>query len=542
MKKNDIISITVTGMSSKGEGIGKADAFPFFVKDTAVGDEVQVRILKLKKNYGYARLEKIIKPSDERTDPLCPLSKKCGGCQLQHISHGAQLKYKEKKVEDALAKIGGFDRSLIEKTKEPVEGADEGGEFRYRNKMEIPVSKDKEGGIIFGFYAGRTHDIIPMKECYLGKENVKKILGKIKEHMEENNIAPYDEKTLKGTVRHVQVREGENTGEVMVCLVINGDKIPHEEEFVKKLTQADGRIKTVLLNINKKKTNVILGSKERILYGDGYISERMGDLSFRISSRSFFQVNTKQAEKIYKKAVEFAALEGTENVYDLYCGTGTISLFFAGGCKKVRGVEVVSSAVADAKKNVLVNGVQNVEFVEGKAEDMDLSKADVVILDPPRKGADGKLLGALLKENPKKIVYVSCDPATLARDLRVLCEGGYELKKWKAFDQFAQTVHVETVVLLGWKGEKQDYMYFDYEADHHIPRDGKASYREIKEWILKEYGLKVSSLYIAQIKSKCGMDKRENYNLSKEDGKKAPECPKEKEDAIMAAFKHFGMI
>ena len=543
-RKNDIVTLEIVDCGTDGEGIGKADGFTVFVKDAVIGDTVTAKIMKAKKNYGYGRLMEILKPSPYRVEPVCPSARQCGGCQLQAVSYEEQKVFKEKKLRGHLERIGGF-RDL---PMEPMIGMDE--PYHYRNKAQFPVGRNKEGRIITGFYAGRTHAIIENRDCALGIPQNKEILDVVIAHMEKYGIAPYDEMTGKGLVRHIFVRYGFFTGELMVCLIINGQDLPHQKELIEKLREIPG-MTSISLNINKKRSNVILGDKVKTIWGQEYITDKIGDISYEISPLSFFQVNPKQTWKLYSKALEYADLHGEETVWDLYCGIGTISLFLAQQAKFVRGVEIVPAAIDDAKRNAQINNIENVEFFVGKAEEVlprEYEKngvyADVIVVDPPRKGCDEMLLKTILKMQPKRVVYVSCDSATLARDLRFLCDNGYELKKVCGVDQFPQTVHVETVVLLS-KGEvdsKKIRVEFSLEdMDMSEFQDG-ATYTQIKDYVLEHSGLKVSNLYISQIKRKCGIGVGKNYNLPKSEDSRQPQCPPEKEKAIREAFKYFGMI
>lgn len=542
-RKNDIVTLEIVDCGTDGEGIGKADGFTVFVKDAVIGDTVTAKIMKAKKNYGYGRLMEILKPSPYRVDPICPSARQCGGCQLQAVSYEEQKAFKEKKLRGHLERIGGFKELPME----PLIGMDE--PYHYRNKAQFPVGRNKEGRIVTGFYAGRTHAIIENRDCALGLPQNKEVLDRVIAHMEKYNIAPYDEMTGKGLVRHIFVRYGFFTGELMVCLIINGQDLPHQKEMVEKLGEIPG-MTSISLNINKKRNNVILGDKVKTIWGKEYITDKIGDISYEISPLSFFQVNPHQTWKLYSKALEYADLHGEETVWDLYCGIGTISLFLAQKAKFVRGVEIVSAAIEDARRNARLNKIDNVEFFVGKAEEVlprEYEKngvyADVIVVDPPRKGCDEMLLKTILKMQPKRVVYVSCDSATLARDLRFLCDNGYELKKVCGVDQFPQTVHVETVVLLSQQ-KPDDTIEIDLDLDEldATSAELKATYQEIKDYVLKEFGLKVSSLYISQVKRKCGIEVGENYNLPKSENARVPQCPKEKEDAIKAALKYFAMI
>ena len=543
-RKNDLVTLEIEDCGIDGEGIGKADGFTVFVKDAVIGDTVTAKIIKAKKNYGYGRLMEVLKPSPYRVEPKCEFARQCGGCQLQALSYDQQLVFKTNKVKGHLERIGGFTDIPME----PIIGMDE--LFHYRNKAQFPVGRNKEGKIVTGFYAGRTHNIIENRDCALGVAENKEVLDRVIAHMEKYGIEPYNEATGKGLVRHVLIRYGYFTKEVMVCLILNGNKLPKEEQLVKSLCEIPG-MTSITINVNKKHSNVILGEEIRLLWGQEYITDRIGDISYQISPLSFYQVNPMQTQKLYAKALEYADLHGEETVWDLYCGIGTISLFLAQKAKFVRGVEIVPAAIENAKENAKLNGLENTEFFVGKAEEVlprEYKKngvyADVIVVDPPRKGCDETLLETMVEMNPERIVYVSCDSATLARDLKYLCERGYELRKVCPVDQFGMTVHVETVVLLS-KGEvdsKKIRVEFSLEdMDMSEFQDG-ATYPQIKEYVLEHTGLKVSNLYISQIKRKCGIGVGKNYNLPKSEDSRQPQCPQEKEKAIREAFKYFGMI
>ena len=459
LNKNDTTQITITDMGIDGEGIGKVDGYTLFVKDAVIGDVAQVKVMKAKKQYGYARLMDLIKPSEDRVTPACAYARQCGGCQIQALSYEKQLEFKEKKVFGNLVRLGGFDKALIRDTMMPIGGMEV--PYHYRNKAQYPVGTDKEGKLIAGFYAGRTHAIVANTDCKLGDPGNKEILELVLQFMNEYKIKPYDENTGKGLVRHVLIRKGFTTGEWMVCVIINGKKLPHSEKLVEKLAEIPG-MTSISININEERTNVILGRECVTLWGQAYITDYIGNVKYQISPLSFYQVNPKQTEVLYGQALEFAGLSGNETVWDVYCGIGTISLFLAQKAKKVYGVEIVPQAIADAKQNAKLNGFENAEFYVGKAEEVlpeyyasyakehpgEHAHADVIVVDPPRKGCEESVLQTMIDMEPERIVYVSCDSATLARDLKILCAGGYELKKWRAVDMFPHTTHVETVVLL----------------------------------------------------------------------------------------------
>lgn len=461
-KKNDVLEIEITDQGTTGEGIGKVSGYTLFVKDTVIGDVAKVKVMKAKKKYAFARLVEIVKPSKYRVEPLCPVAKSCGGCQLQAMNYQQQLKFKQEKVFNNIRRIGGVEdfvmKPIMGMEELCVKGHEENGPFHYRNKAQFPVGRDKEGRIISGFYAGRTHSIISVNDCLLGTGVNKTVMDIIKMYMTLEGVKPYDEVTHKGVVRHVLIREGKHTGQVMVCIIINGDKLPQVDRLVEQLLKVSG-MTDISLNINKEKNNVILGDKIIKLYGPGYIEDYIGDVKFRISPLSFFQVNPVQTEKLYSKAMEYAKLTGSETVWDLYCGIGSISLFLAKNARKVIGVEIVEPAVEDAKVNARINNIENVDFISGAAEDVvpeyfqkhkgePECNPDVIVVDPPRKGCDEKLLNTMVLMAPKRIVYVSCDSATLARDIKWLSDKGYKLVEATPCDMFGQSVHVETVALL----------------------------------------------------------------------------------------------
>ena len=484
-QKNDIVTVTIEDIGNDGEGIGKAEGYTLFVKDAVIGDTVEARITKCKKNYGYARVEKVVTPSSFRVEPKCRFHRQCGGCQIQAMSYDRQLIYKQDKVRGNLIRIGGFASELVDAVTEPIVGMEE--PWHYRNKAQYPVGYDKNGNLVTGFYAGRTHDIIASTDCALGAPENQVILEAVLDHMRENHVTAYREAEGTGLVRHVLIRTGFQSGEIMVCIVINGRKLPAEERLVERLTglrfsYGEGRMTSISVSVNTEKTNVIMGKEIRVLWGQDRIHDTLGGISFAISPLSFYQVNPVQTEKLYALALDYAGLTGKETVWDLYCGIGTISLFMAKKAKQVYGVEVVPEAIADAGENARDNGISNVQFFVGKAEevlpafyegklntdgvsgegngkeigltDEQMRHPDVIVVDPPRKGCDEKCLETMLAMKPDRIVYVSCDSATLARDVKVLCEGGYELKRVRAVDQFGHSVHVEVVIMMQLVGKR----------------------------------------------------------------------------------------
>ncbi|MBE6017532.1 MAG: 23S rRNA (uracil(1939)-C(5))-methyltransferase RlmD [Lachnospiraceae bacterium] len=457
MKKNDLIELKITDMGVNGEGIGRYEGYAFFVKNAVIGDEVRAVITKMNKGYGFAKALEILRPSSERVVPPCPVALSCGGCQIMQLDYKAQLKYKENKVRENLERIGGIANPPVR----PILGMEGQCPLHFRNKVQFPVGRGKDGKAVTGFYAGRTHYIIETENCPVSQPPADELLSAIRQFLDENGLEPYDSQSGNGLIRHVLIRKGTATGQIMVCLVINGEGLPGStsKKLVSTLTEAFPAIKSICLNINKENTNVILGGRTVCLYGSEYIEDRIGDLTFRVSALSFFQVNGVQTPRLYEKALEYADLHGDETVWDLYCGTGTISLFLARKAKIVYGVEIIQAAIDNANENAQINGIDNAVFYCGKSEEIfpehyraarekgETEIPDVVVLDPPRKGCDPELLEAILDTEPEKIVYVSCDSATLARDIKILSQK-YRLAEATPVDMFPHTVHVETVCCL----------------------------------------------------------------------------------------------
>lgn len=465
--KNDSFLIEIEDMTSEGEGIGRVNGYALFVKDAVIKDVVRVKVIKTKKNYGYARVEEIVTASPYRVELRCHIARQCGGCQLQQLSYEQQLQYKKERIKSCLIRIGKFDEIIeIETLDEKYEisenaiymesmiGMEE--PFYYRNKAQFPVGKDKEGNLVIGFYAGRTHSIIDTTHCCIQHPINELILNKVRKFLTDNQIEPYNEEKNSGLIRHILTRVGYKTGEIMVCLIINGTSLPMDEQLIDSLKEIEG-MTSISLNFNCEKTNVILGKDGKTIWGRDTITDYIGSVGFQISPLSFYQVNPVQTRKLYETALAYADLKGNEVVWDLYCGIGTISLFLAQKARQVYGVEIIPKAIEDAKRNAEFNGIQNAEFFVGAAEEVLPQKyaesngqmaADVIVVDPPRKGCDTVLLDTIVKMLPKKVVYVSCNPATLARDLRYLCDRGYQVERVRGCDMFGQTHHVETVVLL----------------------------------------------------------------------------------------------
>ncbi len=462
ISKNQEYELVIEDMTQNGEGVGRIDGYALFVKDTVIGDRTRAKVTKANKNYGYGRMTALLEPSADRVEPPCPSASACGGCTLMAMSYEKQLEFKRELIRSKLTRIGGLTDIEIP----PVIGMD--NPYRYRNKAQFPVGTDRSGNIVMGFYAGRTHFIIPCDDCLIGDSVNSAILAQIKSHMLKYHIRPYDEGSHTGLLRHILIRVGFATGEVMVCLVINGDTVPGKGELISSLQSMvlpdNRKIASVMLNINRERTNVILGTECRLLWGEPFIEDRIGGIRYRISPLSFYQVNPAQTKILYELTLEYAGLTGRETVWDLYCGIGTISLFLAQRARRVYGVEIIPQAVEDARRNAALNGIGNAEFFAGKAEEIlpdfyaketertgQPASADVIVVDPPRKGCAETLLATIVKMAPSRVVYVSCDPATLARDLKYLTDGGYEVKRVQGVDQFGMTGHVETVVMLSNK-------------------------------------------------------------------------------------------
>ena len=545
--KNEVYTVQITDMLSSGEGVAKIDGFAVFVPDTLVAETVKIKIVKVKKSYAYAKAVEILQTAENRIEPVCPVSEKCGGCSLLHMDYQSQLCLKRNIVVNALKRIGGLDNVCVE----PVIGmkTDDGVPCRYRNKMVFPVGKDKSGNTVMGFYRPRSHDIVETDDCYLGNKTDIELSKTVVEYMKIKNIKPYSEQTHSGIVRRVFIRHSKKTKEIMVVVSCNARKLPDADLLVDMLKKTSDNVSCVILNVNTDKNNLVLGDKNIVLWGDSVLHDSLCGVDFKISANSFYQVNPVQTEILYQTAVNYAGLDKNKTVVDLYCGIGTISLCMADKCKKVFGIEIVEDAVINAKSNAELNGIENAEFYAGAVEKVlpELLKGidcvDVVVLDPPRKGSDETTLTAIVNVNPERIVYVSCDPSTLARDVKFLTERGYDVDKVQPVDMFPNTPHVETVVLLSQR-KPDDRVRVKIDLDDYdlTKSESKATYDEIKEYVFKHSDLKVSSLNIAQVKQKYGIIERENYNKAKSADAKQPQCTKDKEKAIVDALRHFKMI
>ena len=541
--KNKIYRCQIVDYTADGIGLAKVDGRAVFVPRTAVGDQCDVRITKVTKSVAFGRLEKLVVPSGARIQPACPVADKCGGCCFQHITYAEELRAKEKKVRDALTRIGGQDGArLLGITGAPTTE-------HYRNKAQYPVGRDADGRVVTGFYRPRSHDIVPVGRCLIQSETADRIAAIVRQWMRDFDVPPYDYQTKRGAVRHIYVRVGEKSGESQLTLIAATRKMPALAELVHRLRQAEPSLTGILINHNQRGDNVILGDRTDVLWGEPMLEDRLCGHSFLLSPEAFYQVNHAQAERLYECAVAFAGLTGQETVLDLYCGAGTITLALAERAKTVIGVEIVPEAVENARQNAQRNGMDNVEFLcadAGQAARQLAARGvapDVLVVDPPRKGLDAPTRDAVLQMRPPRIVYVSCDPATLARDVRELTGAGYAMEKAQAFDLFPRTRHVETVVLLSKLNTKQ-HIEVELNLDELdlTSAESKATYEEIKAYVLEKHGLKVSSLYISQVKRKCGLDVGQNSVLPKSEGGKVPKCPLEKEEAILDALRHFQML
>ena len=537
LAKNQEHTVTIEGYGEGGMGVARIDGRVVFVHGALRGEKCRVLILKTLKSVAFAKVLEVIEPSSERITPDCPYFPRCGGCTYRHIRYEEELRLKRQRVQDNLSRIGGSDVTV-----EEILGAQD--TLRYRNKAQYPVSKD--GAV--GFYRARTHEVIECEHCLLVKPEADAAAEALREYMQSCRVAGYDEKTGRGLVRHLYIRSNA-AGESLVCVLVNGDKLPKEDRLVTLLRDACPKCTGIVLGTNTKKGNVILGDRYRTLWGSDRLEDTLCGKTFRLSVPSFYQVNRVQAERLYAKAIEFAGLTGQETVLDLYCGAGTITLALSDHAKKVLGAEIVPEAIDDARENAARNGVKNVEFFCGDASDVAKKLArenlrpDVITVDPPRKGLAADVVESIAEMQPGRVVYVSCDSATMARDVKRLADLGYTAQRACAVDMFPRADHIETVCLLS-KLQSKEHIEIEVKMDELdlTSAESKATYDEIKAYVLEKHGLKVSSLYISQVKRKCGLDVGQNYNLSKKEDAKVPQCPPEKEAAIMDALKHFQMI
>ena len=538
LTKNEIYEALISDYTAEGQGVAKIDGCAVFIPNAVFGEKCRIRIEKVGKTWASGKIVEILERSPHRINRACPVAKKCGGCAFQHITYEEETRLKAQRVRDCLNRIGGENLEEIPILSAPTTEC-------YRNKAQYPVSA-QNGRAYAGFFQAGTHQVIENDRCLLLPEEMDAVKDTVIAYMNRFHVPAYDEKSHTGLVRHIYVRRGAVSKHVLVCLVVNGNSIPQAHRLVAELKKIPG-FTTLVLSVNKEKGNTILGSEFIPLFGPGYIEDTLCGLHFRLSARSFYQVNHHQAQRLYEAAIAQAEITKEDTVLDLYCGVGTITLCMAKAAGQVLGVEVIPQAVEDARDNARRNGIENARFFCGDAGQAALEleqsgiRADVVVVDPPRKGLNGDTIEALSRFAPRRIVYVSCDPATLARDVALLKERGYRVKNAMAADLFPRCAHVETVVLLSRK-DVYERIKFDVNVEDLQGRaSSTATYSEIKAYILEKYGLKVSSLYIAQIKDKCGFEKRDNYNIGEGKSKELI-CPPEKEQAIMDAFRHFGML
>ena len=537
LAKNQEHTVTIEGYGEDGMGVARIDGRVVFVHGALRGEKCRVLILKTLRSVAFAKVLKVLEPSDARIAPDCPYFPRCGGCTYRHMRYEEELRLKRQRVQDNLSRIGG---STVEV--EEILGAQD--TLRYRNKAQYPVSKD--GAV--GFYRARTHEVIECEHCLLVKPEADAAAEALREYMQTCHVAGYDEKTGRGLVRHLYVRSNA-AGESLICVLVNGDKLPKEDRLVGLLRAACPKCTGIVLGTNTKKGNVILGDRYRALWGSDRLEDTLCGKTFRLSVPSFYQVNRAQAERLYAKAIEFAGLTGGETVLDLYCGAGTITLAMADRAKRVLGAEIVPEAIDDARENAACSGVQNAEFFCGDASDVakklarERLRPDVITVDPPRKGLAADVVESIAEMQPERVVYVSCDSATMARDVKRFAELGYTAVRACAVDMFPRADHVETVCLLS-KLQSKEHIEIEVKMDEMdlTSAESKATYEEIKAYVLEHTGLKVSYLYIAQVKQKYGIIERENYNKPKSKNAKQPQCPLEKEKAIAEALRHFGMI
>ena len=546
LQKNQILTLRIERLSSDGSGVAHSpDGETVFVPGAAPGDEADVRIVKDCKRYAFGILDHLRTPSPDRIPVDCAVAGPCGGCSLRHLDYTAELRAKQENVTDAFRRIGGLDVPVLDICPSPEVD-------RYRNKVQFPVGLDKNGNPCIGFYAGRTHRIVPCPDCKLQPGVLNDIGNALCRFFAENGIQPYNEETGRGLVRHIFLRRGAHSGQIMVCLVCTRPNFPHADALCTRLREQFADIATILLNVNSKNTNVILGTETHTLYGPGYIEDTLCGVPVQLGPLSFYQVNTLAAERLYGIAAQYAQLTPDDLLLDLYCGMGTIGLSMVGRCRELVGVEIVPEAIESAKANAARMGdavaAKSCFFCADAGQAATRLAAeglhpDVVMLDPPRKGCDEATLSAVVRMAPRRVVYVSCNPATAARDAAWLEQNGYHTEQVQPVDLFPRTKHCETVVLLSKLNTKQ-HIEVELNLDELdlTAAESKATYDEIKAYVLEKYGLKVSSLYISQVKRKCGLDVGQNYNLSKKEDAKVPQCPPEKEAAIMDALKHFQMI
>ena len=540
LTKNQIYETVITDYTTEGQGVAHIEGCAVFVPNAVAGERVKVRVTLVRKTWAAGKITEILEKSPHRVNRACPVAKLCGGCTFWHMDYEEECRLKAERVKNCLNRIGGENLEEVPILAAPTcEG--------YRNKAQYPVAWEK-GRAYAGFFKEGTHEVVQMDRCRILPQETDRVKAIVMDYVNKNKVSVYDEATHRGLLRHIYVRRGAVSGQILVCLVVNGDGLPKLPALIEALKAVPG-FTTLVLSVNTRKGNAVLGDKFVTVYGPGYIEDTLCGLNFRLSARSFYQVNHAQAQRLYETAIAMAGITKNDLVLDLYCGVGTITLAMASAAGKVMGVEVVPQAIEDARDNARRNGIENAEFFCADAGTAALEleqkgiRPDIITVDPPRKGLNSDAIEAIDRMNPKRLVYISCDPATLARDTALLKERGFRLEKAIAADLFPRCSHVETVVLLSQQ-KPDDVIEVDLDLDELdiTSAESKATYQEIKDYVLKEFGLKVSTLYISQIKRKCGIEVGEHYNFSQKENQRVPQCPKEKEDAIRAALEHFAMI
>lgn len=540
LTKNQIYETVITDYTTEGQGVAHIEGCAVFVPNAVAGERVKVRVTLVRKTWAAGKITEILEKSPHRVHRACPVAKLCGGCTFWHMDYEEECRLKAERVKNCLNRIGGENLEEVPILAAPTcEG--------YRNKAQYPVAWEK-GRAYAGFFKEGTHEVVQMDRCRILPQETDWVKAIVMDYVNKNKVSVYDEATHRGLLRHIYVRRGAVSGQILACLVVNGDGLPKLPALIEALKAVPG-FTTLVLSVNTRKGNAVLGDKFVTLYGPGYIEDTLCGLNFRLSARSFYQVNHAQAQRLYETAIAMAGITKNDLVLDLYCGVGTITLAMASAAGKVMGVEVVPQAIEDARDNARRNGIENAEFfcADAGAAALELEqkgiRPDIITVDPPRKGLNSDAIEAIDRMNPKRLVYISCDPATLARDTALLKERGFRLEKAIAADLFPRCSHVETVCLLSKLNTKQ-HIEVEIKTDELdlTAAESKATYDEIKGYVLEKHDLKVSSLYISQVKRKCGLDVGQNYNLSKKEDAKVPQCPPEKEAAIMEALKYFQMI
>lgn len=537
--KNEVYEAVITDYTAEGQGVAHVEGCAVFVPNAIAGERVKIRIEKAQKTWAAGKIVELLEKSPHRVNRACPVAKLCGGCDFWHMDYEEETRLKAERVRTCLNRIGG---EALESMPILAAPACTG----YRNKAQYPVSS-KKGRAYAGFFRAGTHDVVENARCLILPEETDRVKNAVMDYVNQFRVSTYDEMTHTGLLRHIYVRRGAVSGQILVCLAVNGEKIPKADALIARLQKIPG-FTTLVLSVNKKKGNAVLGDTFITLFGPGYIEDTLCGLTFRLSPRSFYQVNHTQAQRLYETAISLAGITKDDTVLDLYCGVGTITLAMAHAAGRVIGVEVVPQAVEDAKDNAKRNGIENAEFFCGDAGQAALAleekgiRADVAVVDPPRKGLNADTIEALYRMQPRRIVYVSCDPATLARDVALLKERGYTLTSATAADLFPRCAHVETVCQLVLRNPVT-HINIDVDVEEMVQdKRGLATYGQIKDYVLERSGLKISSLYIAQVKQKHGIIERVNYNKPKSENAKQPQCPPDKEKAITEALKHFGML